>query len=237
MLLCMRWHILELHPSLVCHSTVISSSAIGDSSLIFHGGHTRDLKIIHDGFGARHVLFPTREIVGTGHSLTRQITGLAIQQVVPASSDLPIQAVLVSDPAIDIMFTTVPRPAGSKVVFYEDPPMMAVPSGWITLDLLDELHRTIEQEHLVLNMRQVDPCQCLFWLNDFNPKVVIFECKGIQGSPFKRNTGVPVKVRKTSYLIVPFTTKSISCAQLRKTLWMKSRSSAASDVIEEPPLW
>ncbi|KAG2741666.1 hypothetical protein P692DRAFT_20905832, partial [Suillus brevipes Sb2] len=68
--------------------------------------------------------------------------------------------------------------------------------------LLDELRRTIEEGNLTLNMEQVDlvvepktfgsdlvVCcyyfanhrdRCLFWLDDFNPKNIISECKSVQ---------------------------------------------------------
>ncbi|KIK46978.1 hypothetical protein CY34DRAFT_799826 [Suillus luteus UH-Slu-Lm8-n1] len=68
--------------------------------------------------------------------------------------------------------------------------------------LLDELQRTIEEGNLTLNMEQVDLVvepktfggdlviccyyfanhrdRCLFWLDDFNPKDIISECKGVQ---------------------------------------------------------
>ncbi|KAG1763483.1 hypothetical protein EDD22DRAFT_501793 [Suillus occidentalis] len=68
--------------------------------------------------------------------------------------------------------------------------------------LLDELRRTIEEGNLTLNMEQVDLVvepktfggdlviccyyfanhrdRCLFWLDDFNPKDIISECKGVQ---------------------------------------------------------
>jgi hypothetical protein len=68
--------------------------------------------------------------------------------------------------------------------------------------LLDELRRTIEEGNLALNMEQVDLVvepktfggdsviccyyfanhrdRCLFWLDDFNPRDIISECKGVQ---------------------------------------------------------
>lgn len=68
--------------------------------------------------------------------------------------------------------------------------------------LLGELQRTIEEGNLTLNMEQVDLVvepktfggdlviccyyfanhrdRCLFWLDDFNPKDIISECKGVQ---------------------------------------------------------